>query len=102
MIKRSLILATMLLVAVISSGCGIARTLALESSGTPEPAGSGAVGMANPASVHCTELGYALEIRSDEAGNQYGVCVFPNGSECDEWAFYRGECGPDGEAAPES
>jgi putative hemolysin len=51
----------------------------------------------NPASLYCQEQGYMLEIRSDEQGNQVGVCVFPDGSECDEWAFFRGECGP---AAP--
>lgn len=32
-------------------------------------------------------------MRTDENG-AYGVCVFPDGSECDEWAFFRGECGP--------
>ena len=43
----------------------------------------------NPASVYCTQLGYDLQIRTDEHGNQYGVCVFPDGNECEEWAFYR-------------
>ena len=47
--------------------------------------------MANPASVYCVEQGYTLEIR-DEAGGQVGYCIFPNGAECEEWAFYRGEC----------
>jgi putative hemolysin len=47
--------------------------------------------MANPASVFCVDQGYKLEIR-DEAGGQVGYCVFPNGAECEEWAFYRGEC----------
>jgi putative hemolysin len=47
--------------------------------------------MANPASAYCVEQGYQLEIR-DEAGGQVGYCVFPNGAECEEWAFYRGEC----------
>ena len=51
-------------------------------------------GQANPASVHCEEQGYTLEMRTDENGGQYGVCVFPDGSECEEWAFYRGECKP--------
>ena len=26
-------------------------------------------------------------------GSQNGICVFPDGSECDEWAYFRGECG---------
>ncbi len=47
--------------------------------------------MANPASVYCEEQGYKVEIR-DEAGGQVGYCVFPNGAECEEWAFYNGEC----------
>jgi putative hemolysin len=50
--------------------------------------------MANPASVYCVEQGGTLDIRTDDAGNQYGVCVFADGSECEEWAFYRGECAP--------
>ncbi|MBN2014599.1 MAG: DUF333 domain-containing protein [Candidatus Altiarchaeota archaeon] len=48
-------------------------------------------GLSNPASVYCEEQGFGLEIRTDENGS-YGVCVFPDGSECEEWAFYRGEC----------
>ena len=47
--------------------------------------------MANPASVHCEELGGKLEIRNTEEG-QTGVCVYFDGSECEEWALYRGEC----------
>jgi Tol biopolymer transport system component/putative hemolysin len=58
------------------------------------------IGLANPASVYCEEQGYTLEMRTDENGD-YGVCIFPDGSECEEWAFYRGECGPGtGEAQP--
>ena len=51
--------------------------------------------IANPASVYCEEQGYRLEIRTDPDGGQYGVCVFSDGSECGEWKYYRGECGPD-------
>jgi putative hemolysin len=51
-------------------------------------------GLPNPASAHCEEQGYSLEIRTDEQGGQYGVCIFPDGSHCDEWAYYRGECEP--------
>lgn len=47
----------------------------------------------NPASVFCQEQGYTLEIR-DSATGQYGVCIFPDGTECDEWAYYRGQCSP--------
>ena len=52
------------------------------------------VGMANPASVHCEEQGGTVEIRATEGG-EAGYCVFPNGSECEEWAFFRGECKPE-------
>ena len=56
-------------------------------------AGEESAGMANPASVHCAEQGGTEETREDAEG-QRGVCVFPDGSECDSWAYYREECAP--------
>ncbi len=55
--------------------------------------GETTTGMANPASVYCKKLGYQLEIRTNSDGGQYGICIFPDGSECEEWKFYRNECG---------
>ncbi|MFO7548629.1 MAG: DUF333 domain-containing protein [Acidimicrobiia bacterium] len=49
--------------------------------------------IANPASEFCVEQGGTVDIREGEDG-QVGVCVFDDGSECEEWAFYRGECAP--------
>lgn len=51
-------------------------------------------GLPNPASVFCEQDGNKLEIRTATDGSQSGVCIFPDGSACDEWAYYRGECGP--------
>jgi putative hemolysin len=50
--------------------------------------------MPNPASVHCEQNGNKLEIQTAADGSQSGLCVFPDGSTCDEWAYFRGECGP--------
>ncbi|NQU77891.1 DUF333 domain-containing protein [Candidatus Falkowbacteria bacterium] len=48
--------------------------------------------VANPASVFCEEQGGKIEFRIDKkTKGTYGVCIFEN-SECEEWAFYRGEC----------
>ncbi len=49
--------------------------------------------IANPASTYCINHGGTLQIKTYNAG-QHGVCVFPNGSECEEWQYYRGECNP--------
>ena len=50
--------------------------------------------MPNPASVYCEEQGYSLEIITASDGSQRGICIFPDGSSCDEWTYFRGECGP--------
>lgn len=54
--------------------------------------------MSNPALVFCQKQGYQSEVRTAEDGSQYGVCIFPDGSECNEWAFYHGECSPGGQS----
>lgn len=51
-------------------------------------------GVPNPASVYCEQNGNKLEIVTAADGSQSGQCVFPDGSVCDEWAYFRGECDP--------
>ncbi len=60
---------------------------------TLAPTAAPAVGMANPASVYCQQQGGKTDIRK-EAKGEVGYCVFPDKSECEEWAFQRGECKP--------
>jgi len=58
-----------------------------------EDNGNDSAGLANPASVFCEEQNGKIDIRIDEKNNgEYGVCIFKDGTECEEWAFYRGEC----------
>ena len=57
-------------------------------------------GIPNPASVYCKEQGNKHEIRMAADGSQSGRCVFPDGSTCDEWAYFRGECGPATQNSP--
>lgn len=57
------------------------------------------VNMPNPAAAYCEQNGYEYEIRTADDGSQSGVCVFPDGSTCDEWAYFRGECSPGAQAS---
>jgi len=52
--------------------------------------------IANPASVYCEEKGNKLEIRTNPDGTQTGYCIFEDGTECEEWAYFRGECAKNG------
>ncbi|MBI2611031.1 DUF333 domain-containing protein [Candidatus Kaiserbacteria bacterium] len=50
------------------------------------------MGIANPASTNCVNLGGTLEI-VDEAEGQIGLCHMPDGRVCEEWALFRdGTC----------
>jgi len=69
--------------------------------GASQPVESESMGMPNPASVFCEEQGGTVDIRTGADGGQAGFCVFPDGSECDEWAYFRDECAP-AEGAPGS
>ena len=47
------------------------------------------VGLANPASVYCEEHWGTLVL---EEGSW--ICMFDDGSYCEEWSYYRNECQP--------
>ncbi|MBU0757376.1 MAG: DUF333 domain-containing protein [Nanoarchaeota archaeon] len=49
-------------------------------------------GLANPASVFCKDNRGTLEIVTGEDGSQSGVCTLQDGTKCEEWAYFRGEC----------
>jgi len=51
------------------------------------------IGMPNPASEFCIKKGGKLEIRTNADGGQFGICHLPDGTKCEEWAFFKGECG---------
>ena len=50
------------------------------------------MGITNPASNYCVNGGNQLEIRNDSNGGQYGICISKGKKECEEWAYFRGEC----------
>jgi len=48
--------------------------------------------LANPASVNCAQQGGMLTIERRPDGAEFGVCVFADNYQCEEWALLRGEC----------
>ncbi len=67
----------------------------------PTPAPASVPSLPNPASAFCEQNSGKLSMREDANGGVAGICVFADGSQCDEWAFYRGECKP-GSSPPDS
>lgn len=50
----------------------------------------------NPAAFYCNNvMGYDYNIISQEDGSQFGQCIMPDGSKCNQWSFYSSECGKD-------
>jgi uncharacterized protein len=95
----SLLLVLVIAVVMMTAGCTsnqpstTATKVATEVTTPVVPAQTG-TGLANPASVYCGQVGGKTEIKKDATGAEYGICTFPNGSSCEEWALYRGECTP--------
>jgi putative hemolysin len=59
---------------------------------TGEPRAEPNVGLANPASVNCTEQGGTSRIETRLDGGQFGVCDFEDNRQCEEFALLRGDC----------
>src|SRR4030066_290826 len=90
---KRLFLLTIIL--VTSTACSMTQNMVLtENPATDLPQAA----IPNPASVFCVQQGNKHEIRTAADGSQSGVCVFPDGTTCDEWAYFKGEC----ELAPEN
>lgn len=48
--------------------------------------------LANPASQRCVAYGGTLQIERRPNGGEFGVCIFADNRQCEEWALFRGEC----------
>ncbi len=68
---------------VLATGCVSAQSSAERVA--PKPP---SVGMANPASVYCQQLGGKLTIVKGPGGES-GMCRLPDGTEIEEWALFR-------------
>ena len=90
-----LILAIILGMAIFAAGCTRQQA---GPGGTPTPTTTApavttpTAGLPNPAAVYCISKNYTYQIRKNPDGSEYGVCILPNGTVCDEWAYYRGTC----------
>ena len=83
MIRKVLFTLFMLVAIILLSSCSSSQTHPISGPNLP-----------NPASVYCEQNGGKLDLRQDASGGVAGSCIFPDGSECDEWAYFRGECKP--------
>jgi len=52
------------------------------------------VGVANPATTACIRAGGVPSTERSADGGERGLCRLPSGQICDQWAFFRAECGP--------
>ncbi|MCP4679044.1 MAG: DUF333 domain-containing protein [Deltaproteobacteria bacterium] len=110
-VKNSLVLCV-LAVLIFSASCGADKNGHKADPAEPKPPGDvqgepettdtgpsedtddNQLEIANPASSHCVENGGKLEMKKDEAGEEYGVCKFEDDSRCEEWKFFRKQCAP--------
>lgn len=50
----------------------------------------------NAAAKYCIEHGGSSFIMTTQTPNgevsQQGICELPDGTQCEEWSYYRGEC----------
>ncbi len=81
------------LMLVVLTGCSLFGSRATPTPFPVKPEGEEDpfIGMPNPASFYCQEMGYELEMREIQGGTQ-GICILPDGAECEEWEFLSGAC----------
>lgn len=89
-------------VTIANNVSGLTWSGEVDAQGNVSATPGGGANMPNPASVYCKDQGGTVQIRTGADGGQVGICIFADGSECDEWAYFRGECAPGDSKASES
>jgi len=99
--KKNIILVLLVVLVVILSlvagGLGVYVFLDKSKKVEPSPSPSPVVketeetSLANPASVYCGEQGGTLRMETTAEGTR-GICVLADGTECEEWDYFRGNC----------
>ena len=85
---KNMSLAALALIASMSAACAAEPEPASDESSNEQQQKGGepseSAGVANPASVYCSRVGGTPEA---------DTCTFADGTTCEQWSFYRGECG---------
>src|SRR5262245_12316588 len=61
-----------------------------DTSSQPAPTTAPVAGQPNPASVNCEEQGGTHTVETGADGGEYGVCVFEDNRQCEEFALMHG------------
>jgi putative hemolysin len=85
---RNLIMSVLLLV-MISGACSETHSDGNSQSVTDEKHPSY---LPNPASANCIKKGGKVVIEKRGDGGEYGICLFEDNRQCEEWAMFRGNC----------
>ena len=89
--KKSVIIILVAILILILPACSLFRAELTPTPFIENEASDAFIGIPNPASFYCQEMGYELELRDTENGTE-GICIFPDGKECEEWEFLAGGC----------
>jgi len=90
-----LLVLSFVLVGLLLSACGGAAQPATQvptQAPARPPAQAPGSNLANPASTNCVNKGGQPQIMKRGDGGEYGVCVFDDNRQCEEWAMLRGDC----------
>lgn len=82
--KKINLMVIMICISLLLISCSNKTNIPIESNGQAQ--------IANPASVYCEEQGNKIDIRTAVDGTQIGYCIFNDGTECEEWSYFRKEC----------
>lgn len=89
------------IIALAGAGCSKSQTNVVDNTNaTSTPIVQGDVddeiakdtALSNPATVYCLQNGGKFSMSKTLDGSTEGICELPNNIQCEEWAYYKGDC----------